>query len=40
MGNDNMSFDEDSCIVHIMAWLGVMVIDPTRVASLIPAILR
>ncbi len=35
-----MSFDEDGAVVHIMAWLGVMVLDPTRVASLIPSILR
>lgn len=39
-GNENMSFDEDGAVVHIMAWLGVMVLDPTRVASLIPSILR
>lgn len=40
MGNDNMSTDEDSCAIHLMDWLGVMVIDPTRVASLIPSVLR
>lgn len=39
-GNPNMSFDEDSAIIHRMATLGVCVLDPTRTMSLIPAILQ
>lgn len=38
--NQFMSFDEDSAIIHRMATLGVLVLDPTRTMSLIPAILQ
>ena len=40
MGNNFMSFDEDSAIIHRMATLGVLVLDPTRTMSLIPAVLQ
>lgn len=40
MGNPNMSFDEDSAIVHRMATLGACVLDPTRTMSIIPSILH
>jgi hypothetical protein len=40
MGNPNMSFDEDSAVMHRMATLGVCVLDPTRTMSLIPSILQ
>lgn len=40
IGNPNMSFDEDSAIIHRMATLGICVLDPTRTISLIPAILQ
>lgn len=40
MNNDQMSFDEDSAVMHRMATLGVCVLDPTRTMSLIPAILQ
>ena len=36
----NMSYDEDSTVIHKMATLGVCVLDPTRTLSLIPAILQ
>lgn len=36
----NMSYDEDSAVIHKMATLGVCVLDPTRTMSLIPAILQ
>lgn len=39
MGNPNMSFDEDAAIFHRMATTGVVVYDPTRTMSLIPAVL-
>lgn len=39
LNNGNMSFDEDSAIMHKMATLGVCVLDPTRTISLIPDIL-
>lgn len=39
-GNPNMSFDEDSAIIHRMATLGTCVLDPTRTMALIPAILQ
>ena len=39
MNNTNMSFDEDSAVMHRMATLGICVLDPTRTMSLIPAIL-
>lgn len=37
--NPNMSFDEDSAVYHRMWTGGVFILDPTRTASLIPAIL-
>lgn len=40
MGNNFMSFDEDSAVIHRMATLGVLVLDPTRTMSLIPAVLQ
>lgn len=40
LGNPNMSFDEDSAIIHRMATLGICVLDPTRTVSLIPSILQ
>lgn len=40
LGNMNMSYDEDSAVIHKMATLGVCVLDPTRTMSLIPAILQ
>ena len=39
MGNPNMSWDEDSAVIHKMARLGICVLDPTRTLSLIPAVL-
>lgn len=39
ISNDNMSYDEDSCVFHRMATLGICVLDPTRSVSLIPSIL-
>lgn len=38
--NMNMSYDEDSAVIHRMATLGVCVLDPTRTMSLIPAVLQ
>ena len=38
--NYNMSYDEDSAIIHKMATLGICVLDPTRTMSLIPNILQ
>lgn len=38
--NFNMSYDEDSAVIHKMDKLGVCVLDPTRTMSLIPAILQ
>lgn len=38
--NANMSYDEDSAVIHRMATLGTCVLDPTRTMSLIPAILQ
>lgn len=38
--NPYMSFDEDSAVIHRMATLGVLVLDPTRTISLIPSILQ
>lgn len=40
MDNYNMSYDEDSAIIHKMATLGVLILDPTRTLSIIPAILQ
>lgn len=39
LNNMNMSYDEDSAVVHRMANLGICVLDPTRTLSIIPAIL-
>lgn len=39
MNNEQMSFDEDSAVMHRMSTLGICVLDPTRTMSLIPAIL-
>ena len=39
MNNDQMSFDEDSAVMHRMSTLGICVLDPTRTMSLIPAFL-
>ena len=40
INNMNMSYDEDSAVIHKMAQFGVCVLDPTRTMSLIPAILQ
>lgn len=40
LGNQFMSYDEDSATFHRMATLGICVLDPTRTMSLIPAILQ
>lgn len=40
ISNDNMSYDEDSAIIHRMWTGGVFILDPTRTVSVIPAILR
>lgn len=37
--NANMSYDEDSAVVHRMTTLGAIVYDPTRCVSIIPSIL-
>ena len=39
MGNPNMSFDEDSAIIHKMTTTGICVLDPTRTMSYYPALL-
>lgn len=39
MGNPNMSFDEDSAIIHKMTTTGICVLDPTRTMSYIPSVL-
>lgn len=39
-GNDQMSYTDDKASVHRMGQFGVCVLDPTRVVSLIPAILK
>lgn len=38
--NSYASYDEDSAVVHYKATLGVIMYDPTRCVSLIPAILQ
>ena len=38
--NSAASYDEDSAVVHYKATLGLVVLDPTRCVSLIPAILQ
>lgn len=37
--NSSASFDEDAAVVHYKATLGIIIKDPTRCVSLIPAIL-
>lgn len=37
--NFNMSYDEDSAVMHKMSTLGLYIKDPTRTMSIIPAIL-
>ncbi len=37
---NNMSYDEDSAVIHRMATFGICVLDPTRTMSLIPAVLQ
>ena len=39
VNNPYASFDEDATVVHKMATLGVCVLDPTRIVSIIPEIL-
>ena len=39
IGNPNMSFDEDSAIIHKMTTTGICVLDPTRTLSYYPALL-
>ena len=39
IGNPNMSFDEDSAIIHKMTTTGVCVLDPTRTLTYYPALL-
>ena len=38
--NNYASFDEDAAVVHYKATLGIVIYDPTRCISLIPAILQ
>lgn len=38
--NNFASFDEDAAVVHYKATLGIVIYDPTRCISLIPAILQ
>ena len=38
--NSSASFDEDAAVVHYKATLGIIIYDPTRCISLIPAILQ
>lgn len=40
INNDNMSYDEDSAVIHKMWNGGVFILDPTRTISIIPSILR
>lgn len=40
MNNASASFDEDAAVVHYKAMLGLVIYDPTRCVSLIPAILQ
>ena len=39
-GNDNMSYDEDSAVIHRMWWGGAFILDTNRTMSFIPNILR
>ena len=38
--NGNMSYDEDSAVIHKMATLGALVYDPTKTMAIIPSILQ
>ena len=38
--NSSASFDEDAAVVHYMATQGIVIYDPSRCISLIPAILQ
>ena len=38
--NNNMSYDEDSAVIHKMATLGALVYDPTKTMAIIPSILQ
>lgn len=38
--NNNMSYDEDSTVIHKMAQLGIGILDPTRTVSIIPNVLQ
>lgn len=40
MNNNSASFDEDAAVVHYKATLGIVIYDPTRCISLIPALLQ
>ena len=40
LNNFNMSYDEDSAVIHKQATFGTLVLDPTRTAHIIPSILR
>lgn len=40
VNNMNMSFDEDSAVMHKMSTFGAVVLDPTRTMSFIPAQLQ
>lgn len=40
INNDNMSYDEDSAVIHKMWTGGVFILDPTRTMSIIPSVLR
>lgn len=40
INNNHMSYDEDSAVIHKMASLGALVLDPTRTISIIPNILQ
>ena len=40
MNNSSASFDEDAAVVHYKATLGIILYDPTRCISLIPALLQ
>ena len=37
--NNNMSYDEDSAVIHKMCTLGAIVYDPTKTMAIIPSIL-
>lgn len=37
--NNNMSYDEDSAVIHKMCTLGAIVFDPTRTVAIVPSVL-